>query len=156
MDATLVDAEKRDAQWSYQKVKGSMPLLGFLFETPVCLVEEFRDGNVSPSAGHLAFYRACQARKPVGKRVGAYRADSASYQAELINALEADGVRWAITADQDAAVKGLLRELPEAAWTEPTPVSGHEVAEALAYDDQDGGGVSADHQAGAPSTAGVV
>jgi hypothetical protein len=29
----------------------------------------------------------------VGKRVGAYRADIASYQAELINALEADGVR---------------------------------------------------------------
>ena len=131
MDATLVEAEKRDAQWSYQKVKGYMPLLGFLFETPVCLVEEFRDGNVSPSAGHLAFYRACQARLPVGKRVGAYRADSASYQAELINALEADGVRWAITADQDAAVKGLLRELPDAAWTEPTPGCGHEVAEAV-------------------------
>jgi hypothetical protein len=93
MDATLVEAEKRDAQWSYQKVKGSMPLLGFLFETPVCLVEEFQDGNVSPSAGHLAFYQACQARKPVGKRVGAYRADSASYQAEMNNALEAAGVR---------------------------------------------------------------
>jgi len=87
VDATLVEAEKRDAQWSYQGVKGYMPLLGFLFETPVCLVEEFRDGNVSPGAGHLAFYRACQARLPAGKRLAAYRADSASYQAALINAL---------------------------------------------------------------------
>jgi len=131
VDATLIEAEKRDAQWSYQGVKGYMPLLGFFFETPVCLVEEFREGNVSPGTGHLAFYRACQARLPAGKRIGAYRADSASYQAELINALEADGVRWAITADQDAAVKALLHALPEAAWTEPVRGCGYELAEAV-------------------------
>lgn len=35
VDATLIEAEKRDAQWSYQEVKGYMPLLGFLFETPL-------------------------------------------------------------------------------------------------------------------------
>ena len=125
VDATLIEAEKRDAQWSYQGVKGYMPLLGFLFETPVCLVDEFREGNISPGTGHLAFYRACQARLPAGKRLGAYRADSASYQAELINALETDEVRWAITADQDAAVKALLRALPEDAWTEPVPGGGY-------------------------------
>ena len=131
VDATLIEAEKRDAQWSYQKVKGYMPLLGFLFETPVCLVEEFREGNVSPGTGHLAFYRACQVRLPAGKRIGCYRADSASYQAALINALEADEVCWAITADQDAAVKALLHELPEAAWTAPVPGCGYELAEAV-------------------------
>ena len=81
VDATLIEAEKRDAQWSYQSVKGYMPLLGFLFETPVCLVDEFREGNSSPGAGHLPFYRQCQARMPHGKQIGAYRADSASYQA---------------------------------------------------------------------------
>lgn len=48
--------------------------LGFLFETPICLVDEFRNGNVSPGSGHLAFYRACQARMPRDKRIGAYRA----------------------------------------------------------------------------------
>lgn len=97
----------------------------------MCLLEEFRDGNASPGSGHLPFYRACQAALPAGKHLGAYRADSASYQAELINALEADGVRFSITADQDAAVKTLLRELPEAAWTEPTPGCGYELAEAV-------------------------
>ena len=131
MDATLIEAEKCDAQWSYKGVKGYMPLLGFLFETPVCLVDECREGNVSPGAGHLAFYRQCQARLPQGKRIAAYRADSASYQAELINALEADGVRWAITADQDAAVKGLIRGLREEAWQEPVPGCGYEVAETV-------------------------
>ena len=131
VDATLIEAEKREAQWSYQSVKGYMPLLGFLFETPICLVDEFRDGNVSPGTGHLAFYRQCQARMPHGKRIGAYRADSASYQAELLNALEADGVHWAITADQDAAVKGLIRKLPEEAWQAPVPGCGYEVAETV-------------------------
>lgn len=131
VDATLIEAEKRDAQWSYKGLKGYMPMLGFLVETPICLMEEFREGNASPAAGHVAFYRACQAALPAGKHLGAYRADSASYQAELINAVEADGVRFSITADQDAAVKTLLRELPEAAWTEPTPGCGYELAEAV-------------------------
>jgi len=112
-------------------VEPPMPRLGFLVETPICLLEEFREGNVSPGSGHLTFYRACQAALPAGKHLGAYRADSASYQAALVNALEADGVRFSITADQDAAVKTLLRELPEAAWTEPPPGCGYELAEAV-------------------------
>ena len=131
VDATLIEAEKCEAQWSYKGVKGYMPLLGFLFETPLCLVDEFREGHVSPGAGHLAFYRQCHTRLPKGKRIAAYRADSASYQAALINALEADGVRWAITADQDAAVKGLIRGLREEAWQEPVPGCGYEVAETV-------------------------
>jgi hypothetical protein len=112
-------------------VKGDLPLLGVLFETPRCLVEAFRDGNVSPGAGHRAFYRACQAERPAGQRIGASRADSASYQAARLNAREAEGGRWAITADQDAAVTALLRALPEAAWTAPGPGCGDELAEAV-------------------------
>jgi len=103
-----VVGEKRDAQWSDTGVCGYMPLLGFLCETPLCLVDEFREGNVSPGAGQLEFYRQCRARMPVGKRLARYRADRASYQAALINELEADQVRWAITADQDAAVKAVM------------------------------------------------
>jgi Transposase DDE domain group 1 len=131
VDATLIEGEKRNAHWSYQGVRGYMPLLGFLFETPLCLVDEFREGNVSPSAGHLAFYRACKARLPVGKRLARYRADSASYQAALINELEADQVRWAITADQDVAVKAVIAGLPPAAWQEPAQGCGYQVAEAV-------------------------
>ena len=131
VDATLVEGEKRDAHWSYQGVKGYMPLLGFLFETPICLVDEFREGNVSPGAGHLAFYRACKARLPVGKRLARYRADSASYQAELINTLETDQMRWAITADQDVAVKAVMAGIPSEAWQEPEQGCGYQVADAV-------------------------
>lgn len=130
-DATLVVGEKRDAQWSYQGVRGYMPMLGFLFETPVCLVDEFREGNVSPGARQLEFYRQCRARIPLGKRLARYRADSAAYQAELINELETDQVRWAITADQDVAVKAVIVGLLPDAWQEPTAGCGYQVAEAV-------------------------
>jgi hypothetical protein len=131
VDATLIEGEKREAHWSYLGVKGYMPLLGFLFETPVCLVDEFREGNVSPGAGHLAFYRACKTRMPEGKRIARYRADSASYQAELINEMETDQVRWAITADQDVAIKAAIAGLVPAAWQEPEPGCGYQVADTV-------------------------
>lgn len=131
VDATLIEGEKRDAEWSYQGVKGYMPMLGVLFETPVCLVEEFREGNVSPGAGHLAFYRACKARLPAGKRIARYRADSASYQAELVNELEADQAQGTITADQDVAVKAVIAGLSPAAWQEPELGCGYQMAEAV-------------------------
>jgi hypothetical protein len=66
----------RDAQWSYKGVRGYMPMLGFLWEPPVCLANEFREDNVSPAVGHVELYRQCRARMPVGKRMARYRADS--------------------------------------------------------------------------------
>lgn len=130
-DAMQVEAEKQEAQFTYQGVKGYMPMLGFLFETPVCLLDEFREGNVPPQAGALAFYRGCKGRMLQGKRIARYRADSASYQAELINELEADRVIWAITADQDCAVKELIREIAEEEWREPVVGCGYVIAETV-------------------------
>lgn len=130
-DAMQIEAEKQKAHHTYQGVKGYMPLLGFLFENPLCLHEEFREGHVSPVAGQLPFYRQCQQRMPKGKRIAYYRADSASYQADLINALEADGVDWAITADQDRAVKEAISRIPETDWKEPTVGCGYEIAETV-------------------------
>jgi len=130
-DAMQIEAEKQEAHHTYQGVKGYMPLLGFLFETPICLQEEFREGNVSPGSGQLGFYQSCQARMPSDKRIAFYRSDSASYQAELINALEADGVFWALTADQDRAVKEAIQSIPESEWEAPTVGCGYEVAETV-------------------------
>lgn len=68
---------------------------------------------------------------PAGKRIAYYRADSASYQAELINALESDGVVWAITADQEKAVKEAILNIPPDDWKEPTLDCGYEIAETV-------------------------
>ena len=59
-----------------------MPLLGYVHG--ICVGQEFRDGNVSPGAGILAFAKKCEAALPRGKRIY-FRSDSAAYQAEVIN-----------------------------------------------------------------------
>jgi Transposase DDE domain group 1 len=131
VDAMQVEGEKHDANFTYLGVKGYMPMLGYLFESGICVNDEFREGNESPGAGHVAFYLDCVQRMPAGKRIARFRADSASYQAELINELEGDSVLWTITADQDSAVKKLIANIPEAAWKEAFPGAGYELAETV-------------------------
>ena len=130
-DATEIVGEKVDALFTYNGNKGYMPMLGFLYETPVCLYDEFREGNVAPASGQKAFYLECKKRMPDGKRVGYYRADSASYQAELFNQLEGDGVKYAVTVDQDKAVKGVIGSIRDGDWEEPVRGCGYELAETV-------------------------
>jgi len=130
-DATEIIGEKAEALFTYHGNKGYMPMVGFLYETPVCVYDEFREGNVAPAWGQEEFYQECKRRMPKGKRIGYYRADSASYQAELFNELEEDGVRYAITVDQDKAVKPLIGSMGEEQWEEPVKGCGYELAETV-------------------------
>jgi hypothetical protein len=113
VDATEIEAEKQEAQWTYQQVQGYMPLLGYV--DGVCVGHEFREGNKSPGAGTLEFAQHCEAALPVGKRVY-FRSDSAAYQAAVINHYSQPGRSFSITADLDVAVKREIRNLPEGAW----------------------------------------
>lgn len=131
IDAMQVAGEKQDAQFTYQGEKGYMPMLGYLFEPGICLVDAFREGNESPGAGHVAFYLDCVQRMPKGKRIARFRADSASYQAALINELEEDEVLWTITADQDSAVQKVITAIPEDTWQRPYPGCDYDLAETV-------------------------
>ncbi len=130
-DATEIIGEKSDAFFTYHGNKGYMPMVGFLYETAVCLYDEFREGNVAPAYGQKEFYLECKRRMPEGKRIGYYRSDSASYQADLFNQLEEDGVRYGITADQDKAVKLAIALIPRGDWKEPVRGCGYELAETV-------------------------
>jgi hypothetical protein len=105
VDATVIEAEKKEAEWTYKKVKGYQPILAFLAENGVCLTHEFRQGNVVAQSGALKFLKRCLRRCPKIKRV---RSDSAFYQADVINWCENNGLGFTITADQDAGVKGVI------------------------------------------------
>ena len=50
-DATIIETEKEEAQYTYKKEKGYQPFLGFLSELGIILDDEFRDGNVPPDSG---------------------------------------------------------------------------------------------------------
>jgi len=130
-DATEIIGEKADALYTYNGNKGYMPMLGFLYETCVCLLDEFREGNVAPAFGQKEFYLQCKRRMPGGKRIGYYRGDSASYQAGLLNQLEEDGVIYGITVDQDKAVKSAIGLIAGGAWREPGRGCGYEIAETV-------------------------
>jgi hypothetical protein len=106
VDATVIEAEKREAQWTYKKVKGYQPILGFLAEDGVCLRHEFREGNVAAQSGAVAFLRRCLNLCP---RIKYFRSDSAFYQAAVIDECEERGIGYTITADQDAAVKEVIK-----------------------------------------------
>jgi len=130
-DATEIVGEKADALFTYNGNKGYMPMLGFLYETAVCLLDEFREGNVAPAFGQKEFYLQCKQRMPWGKRVGYYRGDSASYQAGLFNQLEEDGVKYGVTVDQDKAVKLAIGLIPDGGWKEPVKGCGYELGETV-------------------------
>ncbi|MBW8067083.1 MAG: IS1380 family transposase [Ferrovum sp.] len=130
LDASFIESHKEDARYSYLNEKGYMPMMAAFYETEVFVDDEFREGNVSPQAGHVAVYRRGQAlANSVGKTVARVRADSASYNAELINALTADGVQWTITADKNSAVMELIHRIEEKDWV---PVTRSGSGEALA------------------------
>ena len=105
VDATVIEAEKKEAAWTYKKVRGYQPLLGYLAENGVCLTHEFREGNVAAQAGALKFLKRCVRLCPKIKRL---RSDSAYYQAEVLNWCEEKELGFTITADQDAGVKGVI------------------------------------------------
>lgn len=130
-DATGIYGEKAEALYTYTGDKGYMPMLGFLYELGICIYDEFREGNVAPAYGHLNFYGECKDRMPKGKTIGCYRADSASYQAGLINELDKDKVKWGITADMDQAVKAAITSISESEWKEPKEGCGYEIAETV-------------------------
>jgi len=68
---------------------------------------------------------------PIGKKIKYYPADSASYQAGLINKLEAYGVTYGITADMDKAVKSAVETIEEDQWIEPKKGCGYKIVETI-------------------------
>jgi len=110
IDATVIEAEKKEAQWTYKKVKGYQPILAFLAESGVCLTQEFREGNVVAQSGALQFFRRCLSLCP---KIRYLRSDSAFYQAAVIDECEERGIGYTITADQDAAVKEVINTISD-------------------------------------------
>jgi len=116
MDATGIEAEKQSALMTYKGYTGYMPMVGHLAENGLVVGDEFREGNESPGAGNLAFIKYCKRQMPKGKRLKALRADSAAYQASVINYCEEHRIEFAIGADLDAAVVRAIKAIGRQEW----------------------------------------
>ena len=117
IDATGIVAEKESAKMTYKGFRGYMPIVGHITENGLALGDEFREGNDAPAARNLEFIKHCKRQMPKDKKIKALRADSAAYQADIINYCERRGIKFAIGADLDEAVLKTIRAIPDKGWS---------------------------------------
>ncbi len=116
IDATVIEAHKKGARYSYKKCPGYVPMVGHIAETEQVAAVEFRPGNAPPSKDNLGFIRQCMDALPAGVRVSHVRIDAAGYQAVIVNFCEAQGMRFAIRAKMDTALRDSMSAVREADW----------------------------------------
>ena len=116
VDATFIEAGKRDARMSYHGARGYYPMLGFVAETKGLLLSEFREGNVSPSSDAPGFLTRLLARLPENIRKTRLRSDSAWFNHEVMDRCSREGVEFGITAARNSHTHDLISRIPEGAW----------------------------------------
>jgi hypothetical protein len=116
IDATGIIAEKESAKMTYKGYKGYMPIVGHIAENGLVLGDEFREGNIAPATRNFEFLKHCISQMPKGKTIKFFRADSASYQADIINYCEDKGIKFAIGGDLDKAVLKNIKMIPKKDW----------------------------------------
>jgi hypothetical protein len=113
-DPTIISTSKRDAKMTYLGTKGYRPGLAFIKELGIVIAQEFREGN--DMGDKLAFIKLSFSKVPKGKKIKHVLLDAEFYIAEVINFLEEQGCTWAVVADQDNAVKAVIKAIPDSEW----------------------------------------
>jgi hypothetical protein len=123
-DATIIDSNKREALWHYKDGRGYQPHLAYWMERDLIVADQFRDGNVPAAMDPLSLAKAAFEALPETVTEFAYRADSASYQHDLLNWLRGENkwdrprcpVTFAISADMTPQLKAVIEGMEESAW----------------------------------------
>jgi len=118
IDATQIIAEKFLAKFTYKGEQGYMPIVAHIAETGMVIHDDFREGNISPGTANLDFIKASIAKMPNGKKITKFRADAATYIAEVFNYLAEEDIYFAIGGRKDIAVMTLINELKNEDWKE--------------------------------------
>ncbi len=116
IDATEIVAHKTDAQWTYNKNRGFMPMVGHIAETGQVVAVDFRSGNVPPAQDNLAFIHQCKQSLPEGVSLKALRIDAAGYQTKIIQYCDDEGIEYAIRAKTSAAIRAQIEAASESDW----------------------------------------
>ena len=115
IDASFIEAHKNTAKWSYKDAPGYMPMVGHINGGYVIDVD-FREGNEAPASKNLEFIKQCQAQLPLGKKFDRFRADSASYQAEIFNYCEKKNICFTVTAKKNKNVFDSIKSIEDKKW----------------------------------------
>jgi hypothetical protein len=133
IDATEVISNKADAQWTYKKNKGFMPMVGHIAETGQIVAADFRQGNASPARENLEFIKQCQQSLPKDCHIHALRIDAAGYQTKIIKHCDDENIRYAIRAKTSAALKEEIENLKDSDWQPMLDKQGAEVKGQATY-----------------------
>lgn len=123
VDATIIEANKKEAYWTYESDKGYQPLIGVWAEQGLIVADEFRDGNVPAGWRGRAFIARCLKNLPAEVKEIFLRSDSALYDHEVIEFCKdpvANGtgreIFFAISADMTEGLREKAVAVPEGEW----------------------------------------
>ena len=116
VDATFIEAHKRQAKMSFHKEPGYYPMLGFVAETQGLLAAEFRDGNTSPAAKALPFLQQLVQRLPQTVEKIRLRSDSAWFNVDVMDFCTDNDIEFAITADKNQHMLQIIEAIAADKW----------------------------------------
>ena len=116
VDATFIEAHKREAKYSFHKEPGYYPMLGFVAETQQLLLAEFRDGNASPGSGALPFLKQLVARLPETITKKRLRSDSAWFNVDVMDYCAEHDIEFAITAQKNQHMYQVIEAIDHQQW----------------------------------------
>jgi len=116
IDATEIISHKANAQWTYKKNKGFMPMVGHIAQTGQVVAVDFRQGNVPPSKDNLSFIKQCQASLPKGCSLNALRIDAAGYQSKIIQYCDEQNIEYAIRAKTSRNLREQIKAIKASDW----------------------------------------
>jgi hypothetical protein len=123
-DASVIASAKDEARPTYLGPRGYQPVINYWAEKDLILADEFSNGNIPAAYDLLSSLIRSIEMLPHTVTEVCYRADSASYNHDLMNALRPDltisgrriKVMFGISADMTESLKGEIEKLPEEAW----------------------------------------
>jgi len=127
IDASEVIANKSEAQWTYKKNRGYMPMVSHIAETGQIAACDFREGNASPAKENLEFIQQCEQGLPQGCKVRKLRIDAAGYQTRIIQYCDQQGIEYAIRAKMSATIKEQIKAFEESDWSPLLNRKGEEI-----------------------------
>ncbi len=105
LDATIIEAHKRDAFAHYKEGRGYQPTAVLWAEEDLIVADEFRDGNVPAGMAPLPPAREGFATLPATVVSRRFRGDSACYEEALLKWLVTETIPFTISADMSKELR---------------------------------------------------
>lgn len=116
VDATILEASKEYALWTYKGMKGYQPQAAWWAEQRVFVRDEYRDGNVPAEYRIADFLKKTFGGLPGSVVRRRLRGDSALYNEEALTWADSQGIEFAVSADMSQELAREVRCLPESEW----------------------------------------